>query len=267
MAERLQIEKAYHNNFYDGTEPLDFVDIEIVQNKWLQPCYETGSDCYSDDRQVFHRIIHGDGGWEGKHVLDYACGPGQWSIYFALTGARKVNGFDISGTAIRRGRKRVKAQGLKEKIQLDVMNATKLDYPDNAFDIVVGTGVIHHVIKYTGIFEELFRVMKPGAKAYFLEGLADFPLFRLMWKIKGEVPQGDVPIFSKEIYEKTRMFSDVEIHANHFIYSVKRLLGNNNPGKFRKFILKSCKQLDDILFSFYPPLRNWGSTSYIVLTK
>jgi len=109
--------------------------------------------------------------------------------------------------------------------------------------------------------------MKPGTKAYFLENLADFPLYRLLWKIKGEITQGDVPIFSKEIYKKTYMFSNVEIIGDNFIYSVKRFLWKKNHGKVRKFFLKACKQIDNVLFSIFPRLRKLGCMSYIVITK
>jgi len=140
---------GFHNKFYKGKKELPFIYVKKFQREIIQPCYTTGTDFYSDNRQAFHEIIQNDGGWKGKYVLDYACGLGNWSIYFALTGAKKVKGFDISDTAIRRGRERVAVQGLREKIQLDVMNATRLAYPDNSFDIVIGKGVLHHVIKYS----------------------------------------------------------------------------------------------------------------------
>jgi len=251
----------------DGPNVLPLVDVEEVHRTLLQPCYTTGSDYYSDNKRAFHQIIHANGGWAGKHVLDYACGIGTWAVYYALTGASKVMGFDLSETSIRRGCERVKAQGLTKKVKLRVMDAANLEYPDNTFDIVIGHAVIHHVIKYPGIFEELYRVMKPGTKAYFLEGLADFPLFKLWWILKGEVPQGDVPIFSWQIYEKTRKFSHVEIYGDSFIYSLKAFLWKENLGTIRRFLLKACKKTDNLLFAICPSLRRWGDFSYIVLTK
>lgn len=260
-------EKQYHDAFYAGDSPLPEVVIAEVRELSLKPCYQTGRDKYSDNKMAFHEIIHRDGGWSGKHVLDYACGRGSWAIYYALTGAQRVQGFDISETAIQRGRERVERQGLADRVDLRAMDAARLDYEDETFEMVIGTAVLHHVIKYPQVFEELHRVMAPGAKAYFLEGLADFPLFRLWWKIKGEVPQGDVPIFSRDIHEKASMFSKIVIHGDTFLYSAKTMLWKPSMGRGRKSLLKVLKAIDTFLFRVCPVLRRCGSFSYIVLTK
>jgi SAM-dependent methyltransferase len=260
-------EKRYHDEHYAGDGPLPAVVEAEIRTRSLKPCYATGSDKYSDNRQAFHEIIDRDGGWTGKNVLDYACGRGTWAVYYALTGARRAAGFDISETAVRRGRERVERQGLGDRVDLRTMDATRLEYADDTFEVVIGVGVLHHVIKYPGIFEELHRVMKPGARAYFLEGLADFPPFRLWWKIKGEIPQGDVPIFSREVRDKASMFSDIVIHGDTFLYSAKTFLWKPSPGPGRKLVLRTLKAADDLLFRVCPPLRRCGSFSYIVLTK
>lgn len=260
-------EKRYHDGHYGGEAPLPAVDVAEVREKLLKPCYATGSDRYSDNKQAFHEFIDRGGGWAGKYVLDYACGKGTWALYYALTGAERVAGFDISETAIRRGRERVERQGLEGRVDLRVMDATRLEYADETFETVIGVGVLHHVIKYPGIFEELHRVMMPGAKAYFLEGLADLPLFRLWWKGKGEVPQGDVPVFSREVRDKASMFSDIVIHGDTFVYSAKTFLWKPEMGQGRRWVLRALKATDDLLFRVCPALRRCGSFSYIVLTK
>lgn len=260
-------EKEYHDVFYEGTEPLPDVVPAEADERSLKPCYTTGRGRYSDNKEAFHRIVRGDGGWSGRHVLDYGCGKGAWAVYYALTGAKRVDGFDISETAIRRGRERIERQGLGDRVRLSVMDAARLEYADESFDMVIGSGVLHHVIKYPGVFEELHRVMKPGAKAYFLEGLADFPLFRLWWRIKGEIPQGDVPIFSREVREKAAMFSSVIIHGDTLLYSAKTFLWKPSMGRGRRWVLRTLRRADDVLFRLCPALRRWGSFSYIVLRK
>lgn len=133
--------------------------------------------------------------------------------------------------------------------------------------MVIGTVVLHHVIKYPNVFEELYRVMKPGAKAYFLEGLADFPLWKLWWRMKEEVPSGDIPIFSKDIRQKAHMFSKIEIIGDTFLFFVKTILWKPGLGKTRKFILKTCKRADNLLFKICNCLQTLVSFSYIILTK
>lgn len=270
IAELKQREKGFHDELYSGEGPLPPVSREEVEGVWLQPAYRNGLDRYSDSKSLFHKIIKEYGGWEGKYVNDYACGTGQWAIYFAMTGAAKVAGFDLSGTAIQRGRERVRRQGLESKVKLDQMDASDLDYPDKTFDLVIGHAVIHHVIKYPNVFEEIHRILKPGGRAFFLEGLADFLPFRLWWKVKGEIDAGDVPILSQEIRRHAHMFSDVRIIGDTFLYSIRTLLVKKNapkPGATARAVLRACKYADDFLFRVIPPLRKWGSFSHIILTK
>ncbi len=240
---------------------------DYVQRHLLRPCYEGEGDLYSENRMLFHEIIAQNGGWNEKYVLDYGCGLGNWAIYFGMTGARKVAGFDMSEAGVRLGNERIHALGVDAIVQLHVMDATALTFPNDEFEIVIGNGVLHHTIKYPGIFENLHRVMKPGTKAYFLENLADFPLWRLWWWLKGEVPEGDVPVFSKEVIAKAHMFSDIEIIGDSFVHSAKTFLYRKDMGALRKNILRMTHATDRFLFNRFPRLRKWGCMSVIVLTK
>jgi SAM-dependent methyltransferase len=261
------IEKEHFERKRDGEGPLPPVVVDQIRERELRPCYGGGSDRYSDNKMAFHEVIATGGGWEGKTVLDYGCGNGTWATYFALTGAAKVSGFDLAESGVRRGMDRVRTQGLEDKVELCVMDATNLTFPDAFFDVVIGTAVLHHVLKYPGVFEHLHRVMKPGAKAYFLENLADFPLFRLWWWLKGPVESGDVPIFSRDILDKSRSFSDVTIIGDDLLFSIKTFLCAPDMGRLRKVVLRSSKIADSFLFSAFPQLRRWGSFCYIELRK
>lgn len=235
----------------------------------LRPCFEGGTgDCYAENRRFFHTIL--DGIWKDKHVLDYACGPGKWPVYFALTGARQVTGFDIDPTRIRIGQRRAKKQGVADKVRLIEADASDLPFSDDEFDLVIGTSALHHTIKYEYIFENLYRVMKPGTKAFFLENLADFPLWRLHWWLKGQVAEGDVPIFSKDVRAKAHMFSQIEIIGDTFVHSLRHLIFKRKSGSIsvlRRGLLRLTYRTDQVLFSLVPKIRSWGSMSVIILTK
>ena len=164
VAERKAAEKAFFEKYRADDPPLEPVDLVAIRRTKLAPCYTTGDDRYSDNKRAFHRLIERDGGWSDKYVLDYACGTGMWAIYFALTGAKRVVGFDLAESGVRSGQKLANRQGLRGKVRLLVGDATNLPFPNDHFDMAIGTAVIHHVIKYPGVFEELHRVLKPGAK-------------------------------------------------------------------------------------------------------
>lgn len=260
-------EKEYHERYYHRDYPQKLMDVEQFRREHMSPCYTTGLDRYSDNSMAFDELLRQRGGWKDKVILDYACGLGKWSVYYALTGAKKVFGFDLAESGVRRGQDLACRHGLADKVSLTVMDATNLGYPDNSFDMVIGQGVLHHVIKYPGVFDELYRVMKPGAKVYFHEGLADFPLFNLWWRLKGEVDQGDTPIHAEEVRKLAHQFSDVQIIGDTFLFSVKTFIWKPSVGKVGRFTLKACKNLDNFLFRVCPPLRAWGAFSYIVITK
>lgn len=247
-------------------KPSDLT-ISATQQRMLTPCFDGPGDHYSENRASFHQLIKSRGGWTDKVVLDYACGLGLWSIYFAQTGARVSHGFDLSEVGLKQGRQAAKQAEVGDKVILEQMDATNLTYPAEFFDIVIGHGVLHHTIKYPGIFDNLHRVMKSGTSAYFLENLADFPLWRAWWALKGEVPDGDVPIFRLEIERLTHMFSEREIIGETFVHSLKSLLYRKEMPAWRRAFLRRTHSIDSFLFRRFPSLRNWGSMSLIVLKK
>ena len=262
---RREAEKAYWANVRSRTGERVIVPAEIQANE-LRPCFEGSGDLYSENRMFFHSVLND--AWKNKYLLDYACGQGNWAIYFALTGARHVAGFDMDPVGIEVARSGAQSHGIADRCRLFEADASNLPFPDSEFELVIGTGALHHTIKYDGVFEELFRVMKPGGNAFFLENLADFPLWRLHWWLKGQVPEGDVPIFSKEVRQKSRMFSRCEIIGDTLIHSLKHFIyreGKMRP--WRRNLLRLTWHSDQRLFRMIPALRRWGCFSVIVLTK
>ena len=88
--------------------------------------------------------------------------------------------FDLSRPAIETARKAATRFGLSA--EFTQMDAAALTYPDDFFDLVIGFGVLHHVIKYPTADVQLFRGMKPAARAVFHETLWDNPLINFARK-------------------------------------------------------------------------------------
>lgn len=100
-------------------------------------------------------------------VLEYGCGPGSKAFMLARQGAR-VTGIDISSVAIERGREQAEREGLSDRVTFEVMDAERLDLEDSTFDLVCGTGILHH-IDLESAYRELGRVLRPGGTAVFVE--------------------------------------------------------------------------------------------------
>jgi len=91
----------------------------------------------------------------GKRVLDCACGRGYGSFYLA-SGARKVDGVDISPEAVVYCRNRYK----RENLDFEVMDASSLRFADGTFDAVVSQDTIEHVEDDAKFLAEISRVLK-----------------------------------------------------------------------------------------------------------
>lgn len=74
-----------------------------------------------------------------------------------------------------------KAKAEKVDIQADfrVMDAHKLDFPDNHFDFVYGVAILHHLDFETAL-KEIARVTKPGGRILFVEPLRLNPIAQIV---------------------------------------------------------------------------------------
>src|SRR5581483_11184266 len=79
----------------------------------------------------------------GKRVLEYGCGENSYAIFMTKRDAT-VSAIDISDVAIKDCKERARKEGV-DGIDFRVMNAEKLEYSDNTFDLVCGAAIIHHL--------------------------------------------------------------------------------------------------------------------------
>jgi ubiquinone/menaquinone biosynthesis C-methylase UbiE len=94
-------------------------------------------------------------------ILDLGCGPGFFSIILSAKG-HDVTGIDGAEGMIQRARRNVKNNNSTAEIL--EMNAAKLDFPDNTFDLLVCRNVTHTLLDHAGTYTEWKRVLKTGGK-------------------------------------------------------------------------------------------------------
>jgi 2-polyprenyl-3-methyl-5-hydroxy-6-metoxy-1,4-benzoquinol methylase len=216
-------EQQWHDAHYDAhaayayPESLDdFIDI-FVKGQISSFC-EGGWSWWGDARR---EAIDALGDVSGLRVLDYGCGYGNLGIYLSWKGAQ-VWGFDLSQHAVETANKAARRYGLPAEFAR--MDAAALNYPSDFFDVVIGFGVLHHVIKYPQADAHLFRVLKPSRKAVFHETLWDNPLINFARRFTSEhADAGDVPLTEQEIRSFCRGFSRVQLEKRHLLYMCKRL--------------------------------------------
>lgn len=117
--------------------------------------------------EIARRVIAKTGIYPGSRVLDVGCGPGLLSIVLAREGA-DVTGIDASGRMIAEARENAGRFGLD--IDLRVMDAQKMDFPDGTFDAVVSRSVLWCLEKPGQAYSEMVRVLRPGGRGYVSDG-------------------------------------------------------------------------------------------------
>ena len=100
-----------------------------------------------------------------KRVLEVGCGSGLVSSHLAKSGSM-LTSIDLTKQAIETTTERFKLYNLKADIKQ--MNAESMGFDDNTFDFVISWGVIHHSGSMQNILNEIYRVLKPGGKAYLM---------------------------------------------------------------------------------------------------
>jgi len=107
-------------------------------------------------------------------ILDFGCGSGLFVEELGQVGY-DAHGIDISSEAIKFGQLR----GIRN---LGVIEAHKIDFPDNTFDVVMTLDVLEHLEDEEWALKEMERVLKPGGIV-----IAMVPAYMFLWGIQDEV--------------------------------------------------------------------------------
>jgi 2-polyprenyl-3-methyl-5-hydroxy-6-metoxy-1,4-benzoquinol methylase len=113
---------------------------------------------------------------QGKDVLDLGCGFGGKTIYIAeQTHPRSIHGFDIPEVFHpETAEQYARARG-HDHITYSTGYGEDLSFPDDHFDVVVSDDVIEHVKDPEMVFQEIYRVLRPGGVA-----ILKFPSYKMI---------------------------------------------------------------------------------------
>ncbi len=148
----------------------------------------------------------------GKRVLDYCCGNGEQTLWLAEHGAAAV-GIDISPVSIENARREAARRGLTGKASFAVMDAEATEFPESTFDLIVISGVLHHLDLHRA-YRELARILKPDGSVIATEALRHnlcihwyrklTPHLRSEWETEHILGK-------REIFSARRHFEDVRV--------------------------------------------------------
>lgn len=155
--------------------------LQDAQNQLSQDTYEK---LYGNKK--FYRTVKLSSdyvsNWINQHsrekiFLDYACGNGTNAIKAAMAGAELAIGLDISDVSIKNARKFAQEKGVLDNTYFVQADCENTGLPKECVDLVVCSGVLHHLdLSYA--FFELRRILKPGGVIIAIEALEYNPLIK-----------------------------------------------------------------------------------------
>jgi ubiquinone/menaquinone biosynthesis C-methylase UbiE len=110
---------------------------KVIERRFLKGIAPTGNEC----------------------LLDIGCGTGE-SRQVYRDHVRRYTGVDLSGRAVERAASRF------PKDSWHVDDATALRFPNESFDVVAFSSVLHHIDDFPKALAEAVRVLRPGGKVF-----------------------------------------------------------------------------------------------------
>lgn len=201
LSPRQARERAFFNEHTQVDEYATWKEFPFETWRTYRPIERTATDFLGD-------VI-------GKRLL--IAGVGVQAILFARAGA-EVWGFDIAEQQVEAVRAAVERHGLTARIHLGAMAFESLEYETGFFDMAFGEAILHHIDLRRG-GAELARVLRPGARASFIEPLGTNPVL--------EFARRHLPYPSKSRTEEERplTYRDIREFATSFAASRYREFG------------------------------------------
>ena len=98
-----------------------------------------------------------------QKILDIGCGSGGITVSLIDDyGAQKVTGVDVEKDVVKVARDRVSKNGLKDKIDILLIDKSSLPFNKDTFDMVFSKDSFVHIPDKERIFTQVFKVLKPG---------------------------------------------------------------------------------------------------------
>ena len=240
-----QSEKEFFNDTYDSNARRSVGQIYSI--------IRTRVRCYED-------LIYS--GVEGLKILEYGCGEGSHSLEMARRGGQVV-GIDISEVGIVNATARAKEKGIVG-VEYKVMDAEKMTFSENTFDLVIGEGILHH-LDLEQSYREISRVLKPDGRAIFMEPLGHNPAIEGFRKFTPKLRTADEhPLVYRDFKLAESFFGKTDFRFFH-LTSFMALALLKTPLFFRA--VDWLDKVDAVLFKVIPPIKWMSWYSIMVMSE
>ncbi|MBX5441187.1 MAG: class I SAM-dependent methyltransferase [Solirubrobacteraceae bacterium] len=198
----------------------------------------------------------------GAQALEYGCGPGSAAYLLAEHGA-VVTGIDLSPVAIDLARREGERRWLETRLDFRVMDAERLELDDDAFDLVCGSGILHH-LDLEKAYGEIARVLHPRGAAVFIEPMGHNPLINAYRRRTPHLRTVDEhPLLMSDLRMARRWFGGVE--TRFFTLTSLAAVPLRDRPAFPA-VVRALDRVDAGLFRLLPPTRRHAWMVGMVLT-
>ncbi|KAE8354883.1 S-adenosyl-L-methionine-dependent methyltransferase [Aspergillus coremiiformis] len=149
------------NNYYD-------LVTDFYEEAWAQSfhfCrFSFGESFLQALARHEHYLAYTLGIRQGMQVLDVGCGVGGPAREIARFTGCQVVGVNNNGYQIARATRHTQKAGLEEQVSFFKGDFMYLDFPENTFDAVYVLEATCHAPSLQKVYEQIFRVLKPGGR-------------------------------------------------------------------------------------------------------
>ena len=182
-----------------------------------------------DLRQEASKSVHGD-------VLEIAIGTGLQSEYYDPKSITSFTGIDISEGMLEMARKKLSSTlSIVESKGLELMNAEKLRFEDEAFDTVIDTFSMCVIPNPDMAIQEMARVVKQDGEVILLENVKSD---KEAVAIIQDVLEPLVTPISKNCKWNIDVNSFASMHGLRLVSSERKSLGTLQLGIYKKLLAR-----------------------------
>ena len=191
-------EKKFHNELQSKTKGR-------FENIFYKALHNLTED-YFENLKIFSK---------NANILDFGCGTGDSLKKVIMFNPKKISGIDISEVSIQKAKEVVKSYN--GVLKLDVDNCEKTKFEDNNFDLVYGSGILHH-LQFSKCLDEICRILRPGGKLLFIEPLGTNPLINFYRMLTPKSRTKDEhPLLKKDLDEIEKKFLNLKVKYYGFL--------------------------------------------------
>ena len=145
--------QRYWNHRYSGYSKVNQKELEGIQReRW---------------KKQFERLLPAN---KNLKVLDIGTGPGFFTIILEELGYTNITGIDVSEKMLEVARENIQKYGKNNSsIQLIQMDAQKLEFKSETFDIIVSRNLTWNLEKPQQAYSEWLRVLKPNGALFIFD--------------------------------------------------------------------------------------------------